>query len=152
MTLYERRERFHGFSVKIGIAFAKLRLSPNQWTVLALVPVLAAFYMLAREQFLWAALFFIVAGFIDMIDGAVARVSSLGAENADVSPDGQLVVIVRHGELWLHRLKDGYERPLTRDGAEALSPRFSPDGRQVIYASTRSGNYDLWLLDLPVEE
>lgn len=89
---------------------------------------------------------------LSLESGAVARVSSLGAENADVSPDGQLVVIVRHGELWLHRLKDGYERPLTRDGAGALSPRFSPDGRQVIYASTRSGNYDLWLLDLPVEE
>lgn len=89
---------------------------------------------------------------LSLESGAVVRVSSLGAEDADVSRDGQLVVMVRRGELWLHRLKDGYERPLTRDGAGVLSPRFSPDGRQLIYASTRSGNYDLWLLDLPVEK
>ena len=59
--------------------------------------------------------------------------------------------MVRHGELWLHHLEDGYERALTRDSSEPLSPRFSPDGSQVVYASTRSGNYDLWLLDLPVD-
>ena len=89
---------------------------------------------------------------LSLESGAVARIGSPGAEDADISPDGRLIVMVRHGELWLHRLQDGYERPLTRDHAGALSPRFSPDGSQVIYASTRSGNYDLWLLDLPLGE
>ncbi len=75
MTLYKHRERFQGFSIKIGIAFAKLRLSPNQWTLLALVPALIAFWFLAKEQFLWAGLFFIVSAFIDIVDGSVARVT-----------------------------------------------------------------------------
>ena len=89
---------------------------------------------------------------LSLESGAVERVGPLGAEDADISPDGNFVVMVRNGELWLHRLEDGYERALTQDSSEPLSPRFSPDGRQVIYASTRSGNYDLWLLDLPVDK
>ncbi len=75
MTLYKGRERFRGFSVKIGIAFAKLRLSPNQWTLLSLIPILIALYFLIREQFLWAALFFIISSFLDLVDGSVARVT-----------------------------------------------------------------------------
>lgn len=75
MTLYKGRERFQGFSVKIGIAFAKLRLSPNQWTLLSLIPILVALYFLIREQFLWAALFFIISSFLDLVDGSVARVT-----------------------------------------------------------------------------
>jgi len=75
MVLYRNREKFSGLSVKIGIAFAKLGLSPNGWTLLTVLPALAAFWMLVNEQFLYAALFFIFAAFIDMIDGAVARVT-----------------------------------------------------------------------------
>ena len=75
MTLYKKRERFSGFSVKIGIAFAKLRLSPNQWTLFSLIPILIALYFLIREQFLWAALFFIISSFLDLVDGSVARVT-----------------------------------------------------------------------------
>ena len=81
----------------------------------------------------------------------VLQLSPPGAEDADVSPDGKLVVLVRNGEVWLHRLSDGFERPLTRDEQGALSPRFSPKGQQVIYASARSGNYDLWILNLPLD-
>ena len=75
MTLYKGRGRFQGLSVKIGIAFARLRLSPNQWTLLSLIPILIALYFLIREQFLWAALFFIISSFLDLVDGSVARVT-----------------------------------------------------------------------------
>lgn len=75
MTLYSRRERFGGLSIKIGRAFSKLGLSPNQWTLLTLVSALVSVYFLMKEDFLLAALFFIIAAFVDMIDGAVARVT-----------------------------------------------------------------------------
>lgn len=75
MTLYKRRERFSGFSVKVGIAFAKLGLSPNQWTLVTILPALVAVWFLVKEQFLWAALFFFIAAFIDLVDGSVARVT-----------------------------------------------------------------------------
>lgn len=75
MTLYRRRDKFAGFSVKVGIVFSKIGLSPNQWTLLSLVPITVAFYYLMNEEFLLAAVFFIISSFIDLIDGSVARVT-----------------------------------------------------------------------------
>ena len=72
--LYEQRERFKGLSIKVGMIFSKIPLSPNQWTLLSLVPALAAAFFLAKEKFLEAAFFFAFAAFIDLIDGSVARV------------------------------------------------------------------------------
>jgi len=83
MTLYKRREIFSTISIKIGIVFSRVRLSPNQWTVLSIIPALIALYFLVYEQFLAAAVFFIISAFIDLVDGSVARVmgmtSRLGA-------------------------------------------------------------------------
>jgi phosphatidylglycerophosphate synthase len=75
MTLYKNRERFSRLSVKVGVAFARLGLSPNQWTLVTVLPALAAVWFLIKEQFLWAALFFLIAAFIDIVDGSVARVT-----------------------------------------------------------------------------
>jgi len=61
--------------IKLGIIFSKLGLSPNKWTLLTLIPALLSAYFLITEQFLLSALFLIVATFIDVIDGAVARVT-----------------------------------------------------------------------------
>jgi Tol biopolymer transport system component len=37
-------------------------------------------------------------------------------------------------------------RQLTRDSATASLPAFSPDGTQIAYTSTKSGNQDIWLI------
>lgn len=81
--------------------------------------------------------------------GAVVQVTAPGAEDADISRDGKNVAMVRDGELWLHRMSENSERPLTRERSGIISPRFSPDSGKIIYSSSRSGNYDLWILDLP---
>jgi phosphatidylglycerophosphate synthase len=75
MVLSVNRDKFSGFSVKVGIAFSKVGLSPNQWTILTIIPALAATWLLSQESFIYAAVLFIIAGFIDMVDGAVARVT-----------------------------------------------------------------------------
>ena len=75
MTLYKQRERFQDLSIKIGIAFSRLRLSPNQWTLLSVVPVLAALPLLYSSQFLPAAALLLLSSFMDLIDGSVARVT-----------------------------------------------------------------------------
>ncbi|MBL7160548.1 MAG: CDP-alcohol phosphatidyltransferase family protein [Candidatus Aenigmarchaeota archaeon] len=75
MTLYERKSKFSGFSERVGRVFSKVGLSPNQWTLFALVPTFIAVYFLINEAFLLAAVFFIIASFVDIIDGSVARVS-----------------------------------------------------------------------------
>ncbi|MBI4895466.1 MAG: CDP-alcohol phosphatidyltransferase family protein [Candidatus Aenigmarchaeota archaeon] len=73
--LYARREKLEKFSIRIGVAFSKLGVSPNQWTLLTLVPALISLYFIINQSFLLAALFMIAATFIDVIDGAVARVT-----------------------------------------------------------------------------
>lgn len=83
MAMYAARERFHNISIKVGIIFSKFGLSPNQWTMLSLVPVMLAVYFLYLQDFLSAAALFLLSSFMDLIDGSVARVtgrvSRLGA-------------------------------------------------------------------------
>jgi phosphatidylglycerophosphate synthase len=75
MTFYAKRGKFEKLSIKIGIAFSKLRLSPNTWTGISLIPVIVAVYFLFHQDFLTAAALFILSAFLDMVDGAVARVT-----------------------------------------------------------------------------
>jgi phosphatidylglycerophosphate synthase len=75
--LYQKREIFAKLSIKLGIIFSKAGLSPNQWTLLTIVPILFTLYFLIHSNFVLAALFFIIASFIDLIDGSVARVMGL---------------------------------------------------------------------------
>lgn len=73
MTFYGNRQKFDGLSEAIGKAFMRLGLSANAITALSLLPALLSAYMIARSEFLAAALLFIVSAFLDMVDGAVAR-------------------------------------------------------------------------------
>ena len=75
MVLYKKREKFNQISIKIGILFSKFGLSPNIWTLLSLLPVLAAAYFIIKQQFLEAAALFAIAAFLDLVDGSVARVT-----------------------------------------------------------------------------
>lgn len=64
-------------SIKLGMAFAHLGISPNAWTLMSLVPAVGGLLALASYQDLFAGLIlFFLSGFIDAIDGAVARVTS----------------------------------------------------------------------------
>lgn len=64
-------------SVKLGLVFSHVGLSPNTWTVLAIIPAILGFLSLVFCHSLSAGLmFFLMSGVIDAIDGAVARVTS----------------------------------------------------------------------------
>lgn len=73
--LYTKREIFNNLSIRVGRFFAKLKLSPNQWTLLSLLPAMASFYFLIEENFFVASIFFFIVAFIDIVDGSVARVT-----------------------------------------------------------------------------
>jgi len=74
--LYFKRKYFDKLSKKIGITFSKLSLSPNQWTLSSLILVVISFYFLVNQNFLIATIVFAFTISIDMIDGAVARVTN----------------------------------------------------------------------------
>ncbi len=64
-------------SVKLGMFFSYVGLSPNAWTVLAIFPAIMGFITLSIcHNLLESFFYFLAAGVIDAIDGAVARVTS----------------------------------------------------------------------------
>jgi phosphatidylglycerophosphate synthase len=85
-------------SIKLGIYFSKIGLSPNAWTVLALLPAFFGFLALAYNQLLAGAVLFILSGLIDAVDGAVARVTG-AVTNLGAFLDG---IIDRYVEMLLY--------------------------------------------------
>jgi len=61
------------FQSALGSFFSWLPLSPNQITVLALLFAIVGFCFATTQQAYISLLFFILAGAVDAIDGAVAR-------------------------------------------------------------------------------
>jgi hypothetical protein len=71
-----------------------------------------------------------------------------------VSPDGRTVVAVvvtqgRGRDLVAIDVATGRLRQLTDDAALELHPRFSPDGRWLVYVSDRTGIYDAYAQPWP---
>jgi len=73
--LTERREKFKKVEIVIGKIFSKVPLSPNQYTTISIFFALLSFYSLSQKKLLLSLIFFLAAGFLDLIDGAVARMS-----------------------------------------------------------------------------
>jgi phosphatidylglycerophosphate synthase len=74
------KENYPGFTervgVKLGLFFSKIPLTPNQWTVLSIVPAVIGFASLAQwHRMDYALISFAASALIDGIDGGVARVT-----------------------------------------------------------------------------
>ncbi|MEN6606772.1 MAG: protein kinase, partial [Bryobacteraceae bacterium] len=65
-----------------------------------------------------------------------------------LSPDGSRVVVFRRDntgeDLWLIELERGSSTRLTIDAANESYPVWSPDGKQIVFASNRGGQFDLY--------
>lgn len=63
-----------------------------------------------------------------------------------ISPDAKQVVFTFQGQLWVVPAEGGTARLLVAHGAHATSPVWSPDGRQIAYASDMHGNHDVFIV------
>ncbi len=68
----------------------------------------------------------------------------------DIIGDGRVVFDTssRRSNLREISLQDGSERWLTRGTSMDRQPAVSPDGKRVLFTSDRSGNTDIWQLDM----
>lgn len=64
-------------SRKIGYIFSRITLPPNAWTFLSVILAIVGFIELAYyKDMLMGFIFFFLSGFLDAVDGAVARATS----------------------------------------------------------------------------
>ena len=66
-----------------------------------------------------------------------------------ISPNGQSVVFSYKGNLWVVSAEGGQARQLTTNTAYDYAPVWSPDSKEITFASNRFGGFDLFAI--PVE-
>jgi Tol biopolymer transport system component len=65
----------------------------------------------------------------------------------DVSPDGQTIVFDLMGDLYTMPISGGKATAITKGLAYDVHPRYSPDGKKILFISDRSGADNVWYID-----
>jgi Tol biopolymer transport system component len=68
--------------------------------------------------------------------------------SVDVSPDGKTIAFDLMGDIYSIPMEGGKASPITSGMAYETHPRFSPNGNQILFTSDRSGNDNLWYIDM----
>lgn len=65
-----------------------------------------------------------------------------------ISPNGHKIAFIADGALWIVPATGGTARLLVSDSAADSHPLFSPNGKFIAFTSTKTGNGDIYLLNL----
>jgi len=63
-----------------------------------------------------------------------------------ISPDGKAIIFSYRGDLFKVPASGGTALPLTFHEAYDFNPVWSPDGKNIAFASARNGNFDIYLI------
>ena len=66
----------------------------------------------------------------------------------DVSPDGKTIAFDLMGDIYTMPIGGGKATKITTGMAFDTHPRFSPDGKKILYTSDKSGSDNIWWIDL----
>jgi len=72
--------------------------------------------------------------------------------SVDVSPDGKTIIFDMMGDLYTIPISGGKATHITEGMPYDVHPRFSPDGKSILYISDKSGSDNLWTMDLASKE
>jgi phosphatidylglycerophosphate synthase len=75
-----KRHWFKDLEKLVGKIFGVLPLTPNQYTYLSGVFALVGLWYMIQENLIWAIGFFLIAGGLDFVDGAVARAKNMSSK------------------------------------------------------------------------
>ncbi len=71
-----------------------------------------------------------------------------GIVNPNLSPDGKRVVFRALNDLYLLRIGNPVPQQLTDDAYTEYNPKWSPDGRHILFSSDRAGTQDVYMLEV----
>lgn len=66
----------------------------------------------------------------------------------DVSPDARTIVFDLLGDLYTLPIEGGQATALTHGMPYDTQPRFSPDGREIVFVTDSSGSENVWLMNV----
>ncbi len=69
-------------------------------------------------------------------------------DSYDVSPKGDRVVIETHGEIFTAPVDKGRVVQITDSHYRDRYPKYSPDGRKIVFVSDRSGREEVFIIDV----
>lgn len=72
--------------------------------------------------------------------------------SVDVSPDGNTLAFDLMGDIYTMPITGGKATPVTKGFAYETHPRFSPDGKKLLFTSDRSGSDNIWILDMQKQD
>lgn len=70
----------------------------------------------------------------------------------DVSPDGKTIVFDLMGDIYSIPITGGTATQITKGLAYDVHPRFSPDGKSLLFISDKSGSDNIWTMDVASKE
>lgn len=79
-----------------------------------------------------------------LLGGSAAAATPQWLRYPAISPDGTQVAFSYKGDLWIVDASGGAARQLTSHSAHDYAPVWSPDSKQLVFASDRHGNFDLY--------
>ena len=75
-----QRDLFKKVEKIVGKIFSSLPITPNQYSLISIIFVLISFYFLIKHNLILAIPFFLIASFLDFVDGAVARYKGISTK------------------------------------------------------------------------
>lgn len=72
--------------------------------------------------------------------------------SVDVSPDGKNIVFDLMGDIYTIPVTGGVATAVTRGIAYDCQPKYSPDGKRLVFVSDRSGSENLWYIDFEKQD
>jgi imidazolonepropionase-like amidohydrolase/Tol biopolymer transport system component len=67
--------------------------------------------------------------------------------NVDISPDGQTLVFDLLGDIYTIPVTGGTAKPIRTGLAFEVQPRFSPDGKKILFTSDAGGGDNIWMIN-----
>ena len=72
--------------------------------------------------------------------------------SVDVHPDGKTIIFDMMGDLYTIPITGGKATQITKGMAYDVHPRYSPDGKSIVYISDKSGSDNIWTMALESKE